>query len=477
MGKALYIVASVFTDKGQGKEINQDNFYFNGDTLSKEDSDSFSKGKFFEEGEGFFVICDGMGGNDFGQKASSEVVLALKDYMKTFDIFGSIEQYIQKLNLFIAEMNDKIFKMAVHYPDLKGMGTTFSSLLIKDGKAIALNAGDSRVYLFRNGRLKQITVDNTEAERMFRLGIITKDEAKRHIKRFIVSKYIGLSPLEGKLEAESSELFEIENGDYFILCSNSLNELVEERKISELINGNPVLEELGQKLLLEAQNNGAKDNLTYILLKVQADAVALGDSKKEGRPLFTSVFQKLNIKTISAIIAAGLGLVLMTYVLFYLFGIMGIYMNSSSSKGTNPSVTKTTPTSSAPIETKNKAQQHTFISPIPTAFIEAKVASETSPKPTVVPTKKAVPATKAPLKTVIVTNTPSKTPQAKLPSPPIQNTEEVPGSGWERISDIVKEDNGATASTAPSNNITASSKANTATPSPVITKPVGEVPQ
>lgn len=459
------IVASVFSDKGQTKELNEDNFFFNGDILDSFNQSSFDKECIFEDGEGIFVVCDGMGGDGFGQKASKEVAENFKEHVKTIDRFGNVEHYVNRINVFISDINDKIFKMAVHYPDLKGMGTTFTSLIIKNRKAVALNVGDSRVYHYRAGVLKQLTVDHTEAQRMHRLGIITKEEAKRHIKRYIVSRYIGLSPLEGKLEGESSQQIDIENGDYFLICSNSLNELIDERKMLEIIDSNPIIGDLKKGLLKECIDNDGKDNITFIVLKIQTEAngvmEAADASSLKSNGIVRSIssigssmssdlgnnLKKYNTKKIFMVGAACFGLILMSYVLTFLFGKIGGYMKNAQNKSSVvTSKNPVTSNSSEPGGSKSQTAQNSYISPVATPFISPAISADGDSKSTPTPMITAVvQPTKAPQNNVTVVRSPVVKPTEApkvVPSPTSESSRatETATGDWGKIVDIAKGD-------------------------------------
>lgn len=262
--------ASVVTDKGLIRLNNEDNFYLNGSYMQEEEMNNGIRHSKQEKGTEFiYAVCDGMGGEEAGEKASFTVVSELKKFHGVFS-HASIHDYkalVTLVNTFIRNVNSLI-------NDISGkngysLGTTFTSLILYNNLAVALNLGDSRVYLFRDGNLKRLTSDHTEAERLVRLGALTGEQALKHKSRNMLYRYLGTAPDSGCPEAEASEAVEIQQGDAFLLCSDGLTDMVDENRITEIFSAGSTSMDISDALLAEAIKNGGADNITAMTVKIQ----------------------------------------------------------------------------------------------------------------------------------------------------------------------------------------------------------------
>lgn len=129
--------------------------------------------------------------------------------------------------------------------------------------------GDSKVYLIRKGKIIQLSTDHTQAERLIRLGILTQESAIGHSSKHQLHRYFGVSPLEGVLEADISDTVDIEKNDIFLICSDGLTDMIEERKILEILQSERQIEQLNTSLVDEALERGGNDNVTSILIKIE----------------------------------------------------------------------------------------------------------------------------------------------------------------------------------------------------------------
>jgi PPM family protein phosphatase len=265
MEKKLFLHGSVFVQKSNNNENNNENYYFNGASdYSIEETSPFKKAV-YEDGEGVFAICDGIGGEDVGRRASFDVIQGLKEWRRNYSEFENLDRVLDQFKDFIARVNDSIFKSSISSPKFSVTGATFAGLLMKNGRAVSVNIGDSRVYLLRDGVLKQLSIDHTEAERMVKQGVITREKAKKHIKRFVLSRYIGLSPLEGKVQVEHSQFMSIQEEDIFLLCSNSLVEALDDELIESILENGETSEQIARKLM-DASNEKTEKQTNTVLL-------------------------------------------------------------------------------------------------------------------------------------------------------------------------------------------------------------------
>lgn len=282
---ANQIQVSAISNTGRVRDNNEDNLYVISQYMKQGEQGNFHLSKTVENNSFICAVCDGMGGEKSGEQASFEAVNRF-NYAVSENSFAGItlQEKIQAINKYIGETNAAIYNMAASSFDLKGMGTTFACLLISQGQAAAMNVGDSRVYLFRNGLLKQLTRDHSESERLIRLGIITREQARGHKSRFMLNRHLGMPPEEGILEADTSEIIQLQKGDIFLLCSDGLTDMVEDEDIKKIIEESEDSQKGTQQLINEALKNGGKDNVTVVLVKIQkAGRFALLPSTDKGK--------------------------------------------------------------------------------------------------------------------------------------------------------------------------------------------------
>ncbi|HEX3029042.1 MAG TPA: protein phosphatase 2C domain-containing protein [Clostridia bacterium] len=263
--------ASVVTDKGLIRLNNEDNFYLNGSYMHEEEMNNGIRLSKQEKCKAFiYAVCDGMGGEEAGEKASFTAVSELKKFHDGVFSNASIhdgKSLVTLVNTYIRNVNSLINDISEQ--NCFSLGTTFASLILFNNLAIALNLGDSRVYLFRDGNLNRLTADHTEAERLVRLGAITREQALKHKSRHMLYRYLGTSPDSGHPEAEASEAVEILKGDAFLLCSDGLTDMVDENRIAEILSADSTSMGISDALAGEAIKNGGADNVTVMTIKIQ----------------------------------------------------------------------------------------------------------------------------------------------------------------------------------------------------------------
>ncbi len=253
----MRIESIAVTHEGRVRENNEDNYFICG--KYKEDvSLNRLKTEHNETcDEYLYAVCDGMGGEEFGEKASLISVETLNECWQNnrFDI----NDYVQKTNSKICDEIENSNGMR--------MGTTLAVLHIKNNIARAYNIGDSRVYLLRDNKLEQISKDHTQTERLIRMNIITPEEAKTHPERHKLTQHLGIFPEEMVIEPFESEKIAVEARDIFLLCSDGLTDALNDDEIREiLVSGNSVKDCI-KTLLLNAVKKGGTDNITAVIVK------------------------------------------------------------------------------------------------------------------------------------------------------------------------------------------------------------------
>ena len=203
------------------------------------------------EGPTVLMVADGMGGHVAGEVASRLATNAA----------ASIEESPGDR---VAAGNRAIREEVARDPTLEGMGTTMTLVsLDPTGSATFGHVGDSRAYLLRNGELKQLTRDHTVAAEYVALGQITDDEAASHPQRHMLTRTLGLTRFVNVDEFQ----LELEQGDRLLLCSDGLNEMVEDVDIEKALeSGTP--DEVTWRLVEMANDAGGVDNTTVIVIDV-----------------------------------------------------------------------------------------------------------------------------------------------------------------------------------------------------------------
>ena len=213
-----------------------------------------------------FAVADGMGGHAAGSVASSLLVKQLE----SFDCIVEPDRELVMLRQTIEAANAGIYHAAEKDRALRGMGTTLVSALILGKEYIAANVGDSRMYQYHQHSLEAVTTDHSLVEQLVLAGVITKEEARVHPQRNIITRAMGVSP---KVDVD---LFERtwSPGDILVLCSDGLHGAIEEDDMITVLSSNRSLESMCDVLIQLALDNGGTDNITVILVRFEeGDAV------------------------------------------------------------------------------------------------------------------------------------------------------------------------------------------------------------
>lgn len=207
--------------------------------------------------KGIFAVCDGMGGEACGEVAAEIAVEALNDFSS--ESIPEADVFFDRLNDTICEERDR--------RDLRNMGTTVALLSIRNGRAQSVNIGDSRVYIFRNGELEQISQDHTVVFGMYLNGSLTKEEVRTHIRSNVLYQFLGKNPGQGSIKAYVSESRQIEHGDQFLICSDGLTDMLPETEIEGIMRSASDIREAADNLMSAAMDAGGKDNITVIVIR------------------------------------------------------------------------------------------------------------------------------------------------------------------------------------------------------------------
>ncbi|TQL40354.1 protein phosphatase [Homoserinimonas aerilata] len=217
-------------------------------------------------GRQLFVVADGMGGHAGGDVASA---IALKRIIEADRPFASAHDAEFALQSALLSANGLLAETVFDHPELTGMGTTATALLrVGDHVAIA-HIGDSRLYLYRGGTLEQVTVDHTFVQRLVDSGRITQEEAAVHPRRSVLMRVLG--DVDANPEIDTA-VVETEPGDRWMLCSDGLSSYVSDDKIEAALRSVPSPKDAADRLVREALDQGAPDNVTIVIVDVDTTA-------------------------------------------------------------------------------------------------------------------------------------------------------------------------------------------------------------
>ncbi|HZM37171.1 MAG TPA: Stp1/IreP family PP2C-type Ser/Thr phosphatase [Burkholderiales bacterium] len=223
---------------------------------------------------GLVVLADGMGGYNAGEVASGMATTVIVTEMRQLltgvrphDVDqASSEQIAARLvREQVLKANTSIYRAAQSQPQYAGMGTTLVVCLFYDNRVLVSHLGDSRLYLQRDGQLRQVTRDHSLLQEQIDSGIITAEQAKKAAHKNLVTKALGIDPV---VEPEIHE-YPTKPGDIYLLCSDGLSDMVEDEDIGmalHALGGN--LKLAAQQLVQMANDHGGRDNVSVILVRV-----------------------------------------------------------------------------------------------------------------------------------------------------------------------------------------------------------------
>lgn len=214
---------------------------------------------------GLFLVADGMGGHIAGQLASETAAHAAVNAMRTLaDASASLTD---KLRFAVAAANREILATVQQRPELKGMGTTLVAVLAGEGRIALAHVGDSRAYLIRAGRIRQLTDDHSLVAELVRRREISETAARGHPHRHVLTRALGV---KRGVEADLAELTPTP-GDSFVLCSDGLTGHVDDEEICETVMGEVDPESACARLVNLANSRGGDDNVTVVVIRCEKD--------------------------------------------------------------------------------------------------------------------------------------------------------------------------------------------------------------
>jgi protein phosphatase len=213
-------------------------------------------------GVNLFFVADGMGGHAGGDIASA---IASQHISLADEPLATSAEAEQKLIDYIYQAKQKIDASVKQHPAITGMGTTLSAMMVTGTKVTIAHIGDSRIYLARDGVVKQVTTDHTFVQRLVDTGRISEEEALVHPRRSVLMRVLG--DIEQFPEVDI-DTYETKPGDRWMACSDGLSGVVPDQLMKNILLSNVDIQEAGELLVGEALEFGAPDNVTVVLVDV-----------------------------------------------------------------------------------------------------------------------------------------------------------------------------------------------------------------
>lgn len=220
-----------------------------------------------------FLVADGVGGNLAGEVASGLSVETIENFLlNTLKRFSNLQAHEEQAALIslqqaLVQADARIFEESSKHPEWRGMGTTLTMALAVSWRLFVAHAGDSRCYLHSGGKLHQLTRDHTILAEMVRRGLVAPDRQATHPFRHIVTNVLGGSDPGVKVELHRLDL---QPGDGLLLCSDGLTDMIPEPRILEILEQTSEPRQACDRLIVEANECGGKDNITAIVARVES---------------------------------------------------------------------------------------------------------------------------------------------------------------------------------------------------------------
>lgn len=258
------VAASVQTDVGRVREINEDSGRF---SRPSDPATLATKGV-------LLIVADGMGGHSAGEVASGMTV----DIVPRL-YYASQSPAPDALREAVEEANRQIHAASLADESKRGMGTTCTALVVVGEEAFASHVGDSRLYMMREGKVYQMTEDHSAVMEMVKLGLITMDEARTHEDKNVILRALGTTP---EVEVSTLTPFRVRAGDKYLLCSDGLYDLVTDEEIERELSAAEDIHAAGERLITMAKGRGGHDNITVGIVELVPASGADAPRAREG---------------------------------------------------------------------------------------------------------------------------------------------------------------------------------------------------
>jgi protein phosphatase len=272
----LAVRAHGLTDRGRVRPSNEDQFLIA--TLTKalqiQHTSLPQKPVCIAPEEGhLFVVADGMGGHQAGERASALAVYSIEQFiLNTFKWFFHLKgpegnTVLEEFRAALRQTDTRLMQEATQHAELWGMGTTLTMAYTIGADLFIAHVGDSRCYLWRQGRFEQLTDDHTMVAELVRRGHLQPEEASHHHLRHVITNVVGGT--EPGVHPQVHKL-RLEDGDTLLVCSDGLMEMLGDEEIAAVLRTEPEPQRACEQLVEQANARGGKDNVTVIVAQFAA---------------------------------------------------------------------------------------------------------------------------------------------------------------------------------------------------------------
>lgn len=252
--KEKTVEMAAYTDAGAAEEKNQDRVLLNNETFEEGYHQKIS------EIPCMAIVCDGVGGYAFGEKASESIVHS----MAAMDIKSLTTQ--EEISEALRKANDTLLQLKTTNPDYVNMLTTIAGLVLQEDKVLVFHAGDSRVYRFRGSYLTKLTRDHSLAQEMIDCGMIGENPEEALAACSKITRFMGG---EG-IPAPQVQEFDLppQPGDLYLLCTDGIWSALTLDQMEDILTAETELEDMAAELAQTAIEQGSLDNLSVCLIRV-----------------------------------------------------------------------------------------------------------------------------------------------------------------------------------------------------------------
>ena len=269
--KKLRANVCAVTHAGRIRRENEDNYDLNGRMTSTGD---LRKGSAFVQSmtEPFHLsVCDGMGGESFGDLASGIAVETIAAHAT--NVYDSGEDFSFAISNCLDDANSRI--CAEINARGKRMGTTLAAMYAVKGKVYCVNIGDTRIYHYSKGILEQISFDHTHAQTIVDAGQVSQDRIRSIPDAKRLTRHLGVFPEEAGLSPNISVIDDVDNGDIILLCSDGLTDMLSDDEITAILSTGESSQDVASKLVRSALERGGKDNITVMTVFMEVEETAV----------------------------------------------------------------------------------------------------------------------------------------------------------------------------------------------------------
>jgi protein phosphatase len=219
-----------------------------------------------------------MGGHAAGEVASEMAVEMLSHDLADLNNLDAADAH-ERVAKALRDANRAVCERTHIEPDKLGMGSTVSALLLTDVRYLVGHVGDSRIYIVRDGGMRQLTKDHSLVQEQVDAGLLTEEQARRHPQSNVITRCIGMAD---EIEPDVFD-GEARVGDCYLLASDGLTGMIDDRRILQLLMSRATPARIVDALIHEANNNGGNDNITAVVVRVLTGESA--DTDREITPV------------------------------------------------------------------------------------------------------------------------------------------------------------------------------------------------